>query len=33
VETEKITNKVEAPAGGILFQIVVREGEVVPVGP
>lgn len=32
VETEKITNKVEAPAGGILFQIVVREGEVVPVG-
>lgn len=32
VETEKITNKIEAPAGGILFQIVVREGEVVPVG-
>ena len=32
VETEKITNKVEAPAGGILFQIVVHEGEVVPVG-
>ncbi len=32
VETEKITNKVEAPVGGILFQIVVREGDVVPVG-
>jgi len=32
VETEKITNQIEAPAGGILFQIVVREGEVVPVG-
>jgi pyruvate dehydrogenase E2 component (dihydrolipoamide acetyltransferase) len=32
VETEKITNKVEAAAGGILFQIVVREGEVVQVG-
>ncbi|SPF40134.1 Pyruvate/2-oxoglutarate dehydrogenase complex, dihydrolipoamide acyltransferase component [Syntrophobacter sp. SbD1] len=32
VETEKITNKVEAPVGGILFQIVVREGAVVPIG-
>lgn len=32
VETEKITNKVEAPASGILFQIVVQEGQVVPVG-
>jgi pyruvate dehydrogenase E2 component (dihydrolipoamide acetyltransferase) len=32
VETEKITNKVEAPAGGILFQIVVPEGATVPVG-
>ena len=32
VETEKITNKIEAPASGILFQIVIREGEVVPVG-
>jgi pyruvate dehydrogenase E2 component (dihydrolipoamide acetyltransferase) len=32
VETEKITNKIEAPASGILFQIVVREGAVVPVG-
>jgi len=32
VETEKITNKVEAPVSGILFQIVVLEGGVVPVG-
>ena len=32
VETEKITNKVEAHVDGILFKIVVREGEVVPVG-
>ncbi len=32
VETEKITNKVEAPASGILFQIVVPEGATVPVG-
>ena len=32
VETEKITNKVEAPASGILFQIVVPEGTTVPVG-
>jgi pyruvate dehydrogenase E2 component (dihydrolipoamide acetyltransferase) len=32
VETEKITNKVEAPASGILFQIVVSEGMTVPVG-
>lgn len=32
VETEKITNKVESPAGGILFQIVVPEGSTVPVG-
>ena len=32
VETEKITNKVEAPASGILFQIVVPAGETVPVG-
>ncbi len=31
VETDKITNTVEAPAGGVLFQIVVPEGEVVPV--
>lgn len=32
VETEKITNKVEAPVTGILFQIVVPAGTVVPVG-
>jgi pyruvate dehydrogenase E2 component (dihydrolipoamide acetyltransferase) len=32
VETEKITNKVEAPVAGILFQIVVPAGAVVPVG-
>ena len=32
VETAKITNKVEAPASGILFQIVVPEGTIVPVG-
>ena len=32
VETEKITNQVEASSSGILFQIVVPEGEVVAVG-
>jgi pyruvate dehydrogenase E2 component (dihydrolipoamide acetyltransferase) len=32
VETEKITNKVEAVSSGILFQIVVPEGKTVPVG-
>jgi pyruvate dehydrogenase E2 component (dihydrolipoamide acetyltransferase) len=32
VETEKITNKIESPGSGILFQIVVPEGESVPVG-
>jgi len=32
VETEKITNRVEAPGSGILFQIVVPEGTTVPVG-
>lgn len=32
IETEKITNKVESPATGILFQIVVPEGTVVPIG-
>ncbi len=32
VETEKITNVVEAVAGGILFQIVVSAGTTVPVG-
>lgn len=32
IETEKITNKIESPGSGILFQIVVPEGETVPVG-
>jgi pyruvate dehydrogenase E2 component (dihydrolipoamide acetyltransferase) len=32
VETEKITNVVEAPASGIVFQIVVAAGKKVPVG-
>jgi pyruvate dehydrogenase E2 component (dihydrolipoamide acetyltransferase) len=32
VETEKITNKVEAAASGVLFQIVVPVGTTVPVG-
>jgi pyruvate dehydrogenase E2 component (dihydrolipoamide acetyltransferase) len=32
VETDKITNKVECPADGILFQIVVAAGSTVPVG-
>ena len=32
VETDKITNKVEAPSGGTLFQIVVPEGTTVGVG-
>ncbi len=32
VETEKITNKVEAAGGGILYQIVVPAGTTVPVG-
>jgi pyruvate dehydrogenase E2 component (dihydrolipoamide acetyltransferase) len=32
VETEKITNVVEAAAAGVLFQIVVPAGTVVPVG-
>ncbi|GAB6910018.1 dihydrolipoamide acetyltransferase [Desulfosarcina cetonica] len=31
VETDKITNKVESPVDGILFQIVVPAGETVPV--
>lgn len=31
VETSKITNSVEAPATGVLFQIVVLAGETVPV--
>jgi len=32
VETEKITNKVESPASGVLFQIVVPQGSTVPIG-
>jgi pyruvate dehydrogenase E2 component (dihydrolipoamide acetyltransferase) len=32
VETSKITNTAEAVAGGILFQIIVPEGDTVPVG-
>lgn len=32
VETEKITNKIESPGSGILFQVVVPAGETVPVG-
>lgn len=31
VETDKITNVVESPAGGVLLQIVSQQGEVVPV--
>ena len=31
VETEKITKKVESPAGGILSQIVIQAGKKVPV--
>ena len=31
VETDKITNTVEAPASGVLFQIVVPAGNVAPV--
>jgi pyruvate dehydrogenase E2 component (dihydrolipoamide acetyltransferase) len=32
VETEKITNKIESPGSGLLFQVVVPAGETVPVG-
>lgn len=32
VETEKITNKIESPGSGILFQVVVPAGETVAVG-
>ncbi len=32
VETEKITNKIESPGSGLLFQIVVSVGASVPVG-
>jgi len=31
VETDKITNSVEAPASGVLAQIIVPEGDVAPV--
>ena len=32
VETDKITNKIESPADGVLLQILVPQGEVVEVG-
>ena len=32
VETEKITNKVESTAAGVVFQILAPAGTVVPVG-
>jgi pyruvate dehydrogenase E2 component (dihydrolipoamide acetyltransferase) len=32
VETEKITNRIESPGSGLLFQIVVPAGATVPVG-
>ena len=32
VETEKITNKIESPESGLLFQIVVPQGTIVAVG-
>ena len=32
VETDKITNKIECPADGVLLQILVPQGEVVEVG-
>ncbi|MBE0616649.1 MAG: 2-oxo acid dehydrogenase subunit E2, partial [Proteobacteria bacterium] len=32
VETDKITNKIESPASGVLFQIVVPKGTTVAVG-
>jgi pyruvate/2-oxoglutarate dehydrogenase complex dihydrolipoamide acyltransferase (E2) component len=33
VETEKITNELEAPAGGVIHRILIAEGtEEVPVG-
>lgn len=31
VETDKITNVVEAPVGGVLLKILSPQGEVVPV--
>ena len=32
VETEKVTNEVEAPGDGTLLQILVGEGEIAQVG-
>ena len=32
VETDKITNKVECPADGVLFQVLVQPGQTVAVG-
>jgi pyruvate dehydrogenase E2 component (dihydrolipoamide acetyltransferase) len=32
LETEKVTYEVESPADGVLAQILIREGETVPVG-
>lgn len=32
VETEKVTNEVEAPGDGTLLEIYVQEGDVVEVG-
>ena len=32
VETDKINSEIPAPAGGILLQILIPEGQTVPVG-
>ena len=32
VETEKVTNEVEAPGDGVLLEILVAEGEIAVVG-
>lgn len=32
METEKVCTEVESPASGILMEIIIREGETVPVG-
>lgn len=32
VETDKITNKIESPADGVLLSVLVPQGETVPVG-
>ena len=32
VETEKVTDSVQAPATGVLVEIVAREGQIVGVG-